>query len=1021
VKAADSALVSWLAGLTGDASCWMCDLYTFTLVDGSTVYRWTTNEADLVSGGNTYRAAGSDNAPLIERSPLRQSCGIVVDTIDITLGSPIGAAFTINSKRLPQLAIEGYFDGATINIDRIVGAYPGDTSLGKISSLFNGQISRIDPTGNNIVLRCKSFVELLNIEVPKFTLQAQCNNSVYDANCALIRATYTDAGTVVSATTSSLSTTAAAIIAKANGYYNLGSVAFTSGALSGTRRAVSAFIVAGQAILTFAVPLPSAPSAGDTFNVYPGCDKMRATCVSKFNNLVHWRGYPSIPKPESASAPTPKEVRFHGLSAAWNISAFIPPVMTYRDPEFVAPEVFPKTISEQGIPLPIIYGSVKAPICLIEAKDPFGRAAPYNQLDNTDYSPGMRVLADTNYDQIYVCKTGGTSGTNTRPFGTGTGIVDGTVVWDWESVWSADMSCHFQQFVGAVCEGEILGAFSLWMDQLYWSAYTSSFPANGLHVLPGADALTQSIPSVCGFDSSSYQHTAIAVPYFRTGVGGAYLQFAFDSRTKKEMPEIALGISGVMFGNTTQSQVNPSDIINDLITHARRGVGLASGLVDTSVTGSGVTTYRTYCDAAGFRLGLFINSKRRVSEIVSNLLTATNSDAVISGGKIRIVPLSDQAISSPVFGAVNYTPNTTAAYNLGVDDLLGVENPVEVNRVADADVFNAWPVEYFDQSSLFMKATVEDVEPSDVERRGMRRADTISTNVVFSDGVQPAMLSRIFANRSVYVRNQYRLRLPWKYLLLEPTDIITITEPGLGLTSQRLRIVSTEESESGIIVTANDYPVGVYAAARGSQESNIGYAPFVWGTNASIWQLGDGTRNMDLLADGTNYKRVKDVTAGHQIVNTSVDNAAAISGLKLGTDGPLAHLDHTSGALDNLTSITTRSLDNITDGSTYARVLAAALSSGKLNLGAGTGGITGSLPGSSLAAGSGPLSHLNSSGVLDSLDSITTKDLDKITDGTNYRRVAGVTTSNLVASPTIPMQPVRSIIPNAIFSIYSKG
>lgn len=1009
MKTADSALVSWLAGLSGDASCWMCDLYTFTMVDGSTIYRWTTNESDLVNGGNTFYAAGSASAPTVTRSALRQSVGVVVDTIDITLGNPIGAAFTIGGKRLPQLAIEGYFDGAAVNIDRIVGAYPGDTSLGKISSLFNGQVSRIDPTGTGIVLRCKSFVELLNIEVPKFTLQAQCNNSVYDANCALTRATYTDAGTVVSATTVNLSTTDAAIVAKANGYYSLGAVAFTSGALSGVRRAVSYSMTAGSAIITFAVPLPSAPSAGDTFNIYPGCDKMRATCVSKFNNLVHWRGYPSIPKPEAASTPIPKDVRFHGLSSVWNVSAFIPPVLTYRDPEFVAPEVFPKTISEQGIPLPIIYGSVKAPINLIEAKDPFGRAAPYNQLDNTDYSPGMRVLADTNYDQIYVCKTGGTSGTNTRPFGTGTGIVDGTVVWDWESVWSADMSCHFQQFVGAICEGEILGSFSLWMDQLYWDAFTSSFPANGLHVLTGPDALTQSIPSVCGFDSSNYQHTAIAVPYFRTGVGGAYLQFAFDSRTKKEMPEMALGVSGVMFGGAMESQVNPADIINDLITHTRRGAGLAAGLIDTSVTGSGVTTYRTYCDAAGFRLGILINSKRRVSEIISNLMTVTNSECVISGGKIKIVPLSDQAITSPVFGSVNYTPTTTASYNLGVDDFLGDSNPIEVNRVADSDVYNAWPVEYFDQSALFMKATVEDVEAADIERRGMRRSDTISANVIFADGVQPAMLSRILANRSVYIRNQYRMRLPWKYLLLEPTDIITVTEPGLGLTSQRLRIVSTEESDDGIIVTANDYPVGVYSATQGSQEANIGYAPFVWGTNASIWQLGDGTRNMDLLKDGVTWKKVKDVNASNEIVNTSVAAAAAIAGSKLKEgSGPLQWLS-SSGVLDSLAHVTTKQMDQLTDGPTnYWRVK---------NVNTGNEITNSSIVASAGISGSklaldGPLAHLNSSGVFDSLDNVN--------DGSTYRRPAGVSSINLIEAQPLPFQKTQ-LVHNSAFSIYSRG
>lgn len=65
------------------------------------------------------------------------------------------------------------------------------------------------------------------------------------------------------------------------------------------------------------------------------------------------------------------------------------------------------------------------------------------------------------------------------------------------------------------------------------------------------------------------------------------------------------------------------------------------------------------------------------------------------------------------------------------------------------------------------------------------------------------------------------------------------------------------------------------------------------------------------------------------------------SKLKEGS-GPLTKLD-ANGLLDNLTSITTRVIDSLTDG-TYARTLAAALSAGKVNLAAGSAGLAGQLP-----------------------------------------------------------------------------
>ena len=48
------------------------------------------------------------------------------------------------------------------------------------------------------------------------------------------------------------------------------------------------------------IALPAAPSAGDTFTCYPGCDRALLTCTNKFGNQVNFRGYPYIPSPESA-------------------------------------------------------------------------------------------------------------------------------------------------------------------------------------------------------------------------------------------------------------------------------------------------------------------------------------------------------------------------------------------------------------------------------------------------------------------------------------------------------------------------------------------------------------------------------------------------------------------------------------------------------------------------------------------------------------------------------------------------
>jgi uncharacterized phage protein (TIGR02218 family) len=43
------------------------------------------------------------------------------------------------------------------------------------------------------------------------------------------------------------------------------------------------------------LPMGYAIAAGDTFSVYPGCDKRLETCLGRFGNVVNFRGEPYVP------------------------------------------------------------------------------------------------------------------------------------------------------------------------------------------------------------------------------------------------------------------------------------------------------------------------------------------------------------------------------------------------------------------------------------------------------------------------------------------------------------------------------------------------------------------------------------------------------------------------------------------------------------------------------------------------------------------------------------------------------
>jgi uncharacterized phage protein (TIGR02218 family) len=290
MRSAPGAVSSFLAA---NNVTWRADLITLTLLSGG-VYRWTTWDADLTVGGFLFRSAGA-NGPLVTRGPIQQSARLQVDTLDMQL---VGGAFTVSGVLLTAQAAQGWFDGARLQLDHLIMPSPGDVSLGPIPSWFEGRVASVALDGPRVVLRCKSELEALNQTLPRFRVQASCGHAVYDANCGLSKGTFTLTGTVSAVTNASkFSTASAALTAKAAGYFNLGVLAFTSGALNGQKRAVQAW---NGSLFTMALPFTAAPSIGDGISVYPGCDRLRSTCNTKFTNLVHYRGFPSVPGPEAA-------------------------------------------------------------------------------------------------------------------------------------------------------------------------------------------------------------------------------------------------------------------------------------------------------------------------------------------------------------------------------------------------------------------------------------------------------------------------------------------------------------------------------------------------------------------------------------------------------------------------------------------------------------------------------------------------------------------------------------------------
>ncbi len=278
----------------------MADLYTITLEDG-TVLRYTTADIDLdvpeplLTAGTPYPPARPwrtfrSALSLFERSQITWKLGLEVETIDIQAYPDAGDLV----KGLPfiQALERGYFDGAEIQVERIfmpIRDYT-DTSAGPII-LWAGRMGDIEDFGRTSApLRCNSHLELLNIKIPRNQYQPACMHTLYDAGCGVVKAGYQVLGNAGSgATASAISVPSTG---KPDGWFDQGIII-----IGGISRTVKKW--ASEVAVTI-LPFESTPAAGTPVILLPGCDKTKATCESKFANLINFRGYPYVPVPETS-------------------------------------------------------------------------------------------------------------------------------------------------------------------------------------------------------------------------------------------------------------------------------------------------------------------------------------------------------------------------------------------------------------------------------------------------------------------------------------------------------------------------------------------------------------------------------------------------------------------------------------------------------------------------------------------------------------------------------------------------
>lgn len=291
MKWASPALTAYLAAaVNGGPVFLMADLVTITLANGS-IYNWTDADTNLIMGGVTFTAAVDQGGqPIMNRGEIKNTRGLDVSTTDITLFC--GQSAKILGINAQLAAHNGAFDLASVLIQRVFMPTWGDcTTLGAVV-MFDGLVAAVDLGSTEVVLHVDSMLTLLTVQMPRTLFLPGCANTFGDASCGIVLSSLTLGGTITSGSTT-LAIKGAPT--KAAQYYQNGVVTFTSGLNAGAQVAVSNY---DGTTITPATPLPSPPSVGDTFTVYPGCARTIGACAA-FSNSGNFRGAPFIPPAES--------------------------------------------------------------------------------------------------------------------------------------------------------------------------------------------------------------------------------------------------------------------------------------------------------------------------------------------------------------------------------------------------------------------------------------------------------------------------------------------------------------------------------------------------------------------------------------------------------------------------------------------------------------------------------------------------------------------------------------------------
>jgi hypothetical protein len=361
-----------------------------------------------------------------------------------------------------------------------------------------------------------------------------------------------------------------------------------------------------------------------------------------------------------------------------------------------------------------------------------------------------------------------------------------------------------------LCEGVVSAIGKVWSNKVQ-----TTIAALALSLFGGSYAQT-----VWSLITSLFSSIA---PYSNYR-GIAYLAGTMSLGTSPEVPNMNYEVSGPLAG--TGSAVSgapdaaPDQVLHDYLTNVNYGAGFASAWVGD------LTTYGQYCLAAGLVISPAIVSQQAANVFLKDLMTATNSDAYWSAGQLKVVPYGDTALAA---NGASYTPPQQPLYSLGDDDFILSGNSIyrtpvvcKIKRIQDQS--NSIKIEYLARNNSYNPSIYEVKNEANILNWGLKPKDTKQLHF-FCHAACAAKSAALQLGREQILR-AFQFTVGRRFILLEPMDVIAISDPGLALASQWVRITEIQENQDfSLTITAEEYLNGAGEAPVYNTDANAGAVP----------------------------------------------------------------------------------------------------------------------------------------------------------------------------------------------------